>query len=127
MKLFINLSNHPSSGWTPEQMNAALEMVDNAPVIDMQFPLIDPEMNTKEVQKLAKNVFIKICKLINEYDADQVILHVMGEMCFTYKIVEFSKQSNSIICVASTTKRVVSEDANRSKVSKFEFVQFRKY
>ena len=126
-KIFINLSNHPTSGWTPEQINAALEMTNNAPLIDIQFPSIDPEMTTIEVHQLAHEIFNKICNLITEYDADQIILHVMGEMCFTYNIINLCKYNDNIICIASTTKRNVIEDKNGIKKSVFEFVQFRQY
>ena len=33
--LFINISNHPSSKWDAKQINAALEMSNNGPIIDM--------------------------------------------------------------------------------------------
>jgi hypothetical protein len=124
--LFINLSNHPSSKWSPLQLEAAMDMVDRSPVIDMAFPNIKPEMTTKEVQNLANEYIDKIKNLINEYDAEKVVLHVMGEMTFTYHIAFSFRLSPIVTCVASTTKRNVIEK-NGEKISIFEFVQFRKY
>lgn len=124
--LFINLSNHPSSKWSPLQLEAAMDMVDRSPVIDMVFPNIKPEMSTKEVQNLANEYIDKIKNLINEYDAEKVVLHVMGEMTFTYYIVFSFRLSPIVTCVASTTKRNVIEK-NGEKISIFEFIQFRKY
>ena len=124
--LFINLSNHPSSSWDAQQINAALEIVDNGPIIDMQFPNVDPNMTSNDVIDLADNYFSKILNLIREYEADYIVFHIMGEMTFTFNLVKLLNE-NGYHCYASTTKRTVIEDKNGIKTSKFEFVQFREY
>lgn len=128
--LFINISNHPSSKWDVKQITAALKMVDNGPIIDVQFPNVDPEMTTEDIIALAKDMFYKnILDIIAECDfPDYIILHVMGEMSFTYNFVNIVKnfKGENIDCVVSTTKRnVVEKDGVKTSV--FEFVQFRKY
>ena len=128
-KIFINLSNHPSNKWSSNQIATAIDMADMGPVVDVPFPNIDPEMSTDDISGLARDIFYKdILNLIAEYDADEVILHVMGEMTFTYNIINLVKnfKGENIVCVASTTKRNVVEK-NGIKTSTFEFVQFRKY
>ena len=126
--LFINLSNHPSQKWSSKQIERALEIVDNCPIIDMQFPNIDPEMSTNEVQDLAGNYIDKILDLLNDYECDNCIVHIMGEMTFVYNFVDIVKNYyGKITCVASTTRRIVSEDENGVKKSTFEFVNFRRY
>lgn len=124
--LFINISNHPSSKWDVKQINAALEMSNNGPIIDMSFPNIDPCMTSNDVIDLADDYFTKVNNLIDEYEADYVVFHVMGEMTFTFNLVKLLNE-NGYHCYASTTKRLVVEDNNGTKISKFEFIQFREY
>jgi len=125
-KLFINLTNHPSSKWGEKQLEAALELVDNSPIIDIQFPNVKPELTSKEVYDLAKEYADKIVNLVLEYESSMCVVHVMGEMTFTFHIVEMLKQIPRIICTASTTRRITKEE-NGVKTSIFEFVQFRPY
>ena len=126
--LFINLSNHPSQHWSIKQVEKALELVDNCPIIDMPFPDVDPNMSTNEVKDLAQEYIDKITDLLKEYEVDNCIVHIMGEMTFVFNFVDLVKAYyGNICCVASTTKRVVLEDKNGNKVSTFEFVNFRRY
>lgn len=50
----------------------------------------------------------------------------MGEMTFTYALVKRLKEAG-IRCVASTTKRICTENADGSRTSQFNFVRFRDY
>ena len=124
--LFINLSNHPSSKWSAKQIDAALKLSDNGPIIDMPFPNIDPEMSSDEINALSDEYVAKIINLAKEYETDYAIIHVMGEMTFTYSLVH-NLNNNGYYCYASTTKRNVIEKENGTKISTFEFVQFRRY
>ena len=124
--IFINLSNHPSSKWSKTQIEAALALCENGPLIDIPFPNIEPEMLTVEVSKLASKYVAQIIDLIKEYDADYAFIHVMGEMTFTFNVVT-QLAENGHNSFASTTKRNVIENADGTKTSTFEFVQFRQY
>ena len=135
-KIFVNLSNHPSDKWSDKQLNAAKQMVNNGPIIDIPFPQIDPEMTSDDVIGLAKEYFFKhILNAMYDFETHEacpIILHIMGEMCFTYNVVELAKNFTekdleNITCVASTTKRNVVEKEDGTKISTFEFVQFREY
>ena len=106
MNLFINLSNHPSSKWSPKQIETALSISDNGPIIDIDFPNIDPNMTDMDVRKLASKYLKQILDLIEEYEVDNAFIHVMGEMTFTFNIVNLF-MNNGYICYASTTKRNV--------------------
>ena len=128
--LFINFSNHPSMNWTVKQIERALELVDNCPIIDMPFPDVDPNMSTNEVKDLAQDYIDKITDLLREYEVDNCIVHIMGEMTFVFNFVDLAKTYyGNITCVASTTKRIVivKETNDKEKVSSFEFVNFRRY
>jgi hypothetical protein len=50
----------------------------------------------------------------------------MGELTFTFKLVELLK-SHGITVLASTTLRTTQDLSDGTKISKFEFVQFRSY
>lgn len=116
--MFINLTNHPSSGWSEEQLKAAQEYGE---VIDLTFPNIEPHFTSKDIHELADTTV----KGIMELD-EQPVVHVMGEMTFTYAIV-FRLKAKGITCVASTTERIVKMMPDGKKISEFKFVQFREY
>lgn len=115
--MFINLSNHPSIGWSKEQLEAAQQYGE---IVDLSFPNVEPSFTTKDVNELAD----VIVEGIKDLDATPVV-HVMGEMTFTYAVVTRLKALD-ITCVASTTERIVQEE-NGKRISEFKFVQFREY
>lgn len=117
--IFINLSNHPSSGWSGEQLSAARAYGE---IVDIPFPMVSPEATLEQVKDLAEQCVNDIMGL----NAQKCVVHVMGEMTLTYRIVSLLKR-RGIPCVASTTERQVHTDENGNKVSAFRFVQFRKY
>lgn len=121
--MLINLSNHPSLNWQHPQINAAENKYDS--VTDIPFPDIDPELDTDAVSELA-TIYLSRCHelLLGSNDNDNAI-HVSGEPCFVFQFVTLAKNSG-ITCICSTTKRVVSSNAE-IKTSIFEFVKFRKY
>ena len=116
--MFINLTNHPSTGWSEEQWNAAQKY---GKIIDISFPIIEPFFSKTEVDELADITVDSITGL----DSNPVV-HVMGEMTFTYAVVERLK-AQGFVCVASTTERLVKMTPDGKKISDFKFVQFREY
>lgn len=118
--MFINLSNHPTALWTTEQMAEAKNFGE---VLDMPFPNITPESTTEEVQRMADDFANRITERRGN---ESLVVHIMGEMTFTFKVVERLK-SLGIRCVASTTERRAYDDDKGKKVSEFKFVQFRDY
>ena len=117
--MFINITNHPSSLWEEIQLNEAKKYGE---IVDIPFPVIDPKLNISEIKDLAKEYVDKIVHL----DAETKVVHIMGEMTFTFCVVNML-QKLGIQCVASTTRRdtIIAEDG--SKISKFHFEQFRPY
>lgn len=119
--MFINFSNHPSSGWLKEQLDAAQKYGE---IVDINFPNINPEFTSEMVNNLADEAVATI----TSYGKD-IIVHIMGEMTFTYAVVSRLK-GLGIKCVASTTKRdpkkvIILPDG--TKISDFHFIQFREY
>ena len=113
----LNLSNHPSSGWTDAQRKAAEK--EFGPVEDLPFPSIPPDLEEEALQQLVEEYHDKVL------DLAPTAVHIMGEMTFTFALVQRLKEA-AIPCVASTTKRLVNEQ-NGNKVVAFQFVRFRTY
>ncbi|SRR5581483_8118363 len=138
--VFVNISNHPSNTWGEKQRKAIQDIVTfynegelDLETVDIQFPPVDPEWDWYTVWKLAHETLIQIEKTVREHNGDKEaihIVHIMGEMGFTYDIVEGLKEQGvwdyRFVPIHSTTKRVVVEEKGK-KISQFEFVRFRKY
>lgn len=117
--IFVNFSNHPSDIWDETQLAAARVYGE---VKDLTFPTISPEMSSDEVKKLAGECVDVMLKLFGE----DIVVHIMGEMTFTFMVVTRLKEMG-ITCVASTTERKVTMNADGTKQSEFSFVKFREY
>ncbi len=115
--VMINLSNHPTENWTDIQKNEALKECED--IIDIPFPQIDPTCSSDMIGELA----ISYIEKIKTYQP--CIVHIMGEMTFTYNIVKNLKEVG-IKCIASTTDRL-SDINNDVKTSIFKFIGFREY
>lgn len=115
--MLLNLSNHSSTNWPQNQMQAAIAQYGT--VQDLPFPQINPEWTSDQVLQLAEEYEIKIRKI------NPSAVHIMGELIFTFMLVN-KLTSIGIPCVASTTKRNVKEEDGK-KTSAFEFVRFRSY
>lgn len=118
--MLVNLSNHPSMMWAKEQMETALLLYGT--VGDCPFPDVEPGWSVEEVERLADD---RVNWLLETF-GQSIVVHVMGEMTFTYAVVSRLK-AKGVVCVASTTERCVYVAADGRKVSDFRFVQFRQY
>ncbi len=117
--IFLNLSNHPSSQWEENQIEAAKEYGE---IEDMPFPAILPDATENETQEIAKDYLDKILEKAGNAN---ITVHIMGEMTFTYALVSLLK-AEGITCLASTTNRIAEEQGSK-KTSEFHFVRFREY
>ena len=127
--MLINLSNHPAANWSEAQTAAGLSLYNE--IVDLPFPAIDPEASIEQIIELATEYSEKVKKMLGytnfeTFDTKINAVHIMGEMTFTYNVVRLLQQK-VITCLASTTKRSVKEEAGGTKISVFEFVQFRRY
>lgn len=120
MNLIINLSNHPSANWNEEQRKAALEFGE---IKDLPFPNIDENLDEEGIEALTD----KYLEMIKELSGNEpCTVHIMGEMTFTYALVNKLK-AEGYTCVASTSWRDVEIMPDGSKQVKFHFCRFRKY
>lgn len=118
--LLINLSNHPSTGWGARQREAA-EMYGE--IEDMDFPAIPPVAGEREITDLAEEY---VARIEERAETRDVTVHIMGEMTFCYAVIT-RLQPLGIPCIASTTRRQVTETADGVKEVRFDFETFRKY
>jgi len=119
--MLINISNHPKSTWSAEQLEKAQQLYGE--VVDYPFPLVDPSWSIEEVIGLANALYADITQ---KYPNKHTYLHIMGEHSLVYHLVSMFEQ-NGYTCVLSTTDRTVEVLPNGSKKVHFDFVRFRKY
>lgn len=120
-RVFVNLSNHPSSDWSNEQKVMASRYGE---IVDVPFPPVPSSCDGKDMEKLENKTMGAIIKAA--YPAKEVTVHVMGEMTLTFRIVSQLK-ARGIRCVASTSERTAEELGNGEIISQFHFVAFREY
>lgn len=116
--MLLNLTNHPSTYWSDEQKNTAIEKY--GCIQDLTFPQIDPSWDETQIDQLV-NEYEKKIKAISP-----TAVHLMGEMTFTFRLVNRLK-ALGIDCIASTSERIAKEDGFGNKSSSFHFIQFRNY
>ncbi|MFO8072232.1 MAG: CRISPR-associated protein [Polyangia bacterium] len=123
--VFLNLSNHPLSTWTPEQLEAARELGLGEPTdLEGGMPLVPAEAGADEVAELAREI------------ADRAIgqgaaaAHVATEHNLTVALVR-ELQARGVRCFAATTEREVEErgmpNGEMEKRAVFRFRRWREY
>lgn len=130
--MLINLSNHPTAMWLPEQTEAAHRAYGE--VFDLPFPVVPADANETDIQTIAQEYLKKVQTIAQEYlnkvqtfsPSAEAVVHIMGEMTLTYALVCLLKQAG-YTCVASTSVREVYEEEPGKKTAVFRFVRFRKY
>lgn len=119
--MFINFSNHGSSFWSEEQINAASEYGE---IRDIQFPNVAPEANEEDIAALASDCVKNIMAL-----NPQAVM-CQGEYTLTFAVVSELMKSG-VICLSACTKRITTEtvlpDGTTKKDSVFKFEKFRKF
>lgn len=119
-KYLVNLSNHPSCNWCEKQRNEALKYGE---IVDIPFPDVDANGDEIYIENLTEcylNKLQSICAI------GLVTIHLMGELTLTFSLLK-RLQEKEILCIASTSKRIVKEYPNGRKEVTFQFERFRKY
>ncbi|MCB9367139.1 MAG: hypothetical protein H6508_08175 [Calditrichaeota bacterium] len=121
--MLVNLSNHPSDRWPPEQRDAALAQFGT--VTDLPFPEVDPQARTIEIARLARTITSECLRRLTD-SASVNAVHVAGEFTLTYQIVR-ELERVGIRAVVATTRRIVAEQPSGERTYRFEFSMFRDY
>lgn len=116
---FINLTNHPLEAWSDEQLAAASTYGE---AVDYPFPAVAPAATEEDIAATAAAI---VADITARYGTECTV-HLMGEFTMTAALLQRFQQ-RGIVCVASTTERIVSETEPGKKVVEFKFVKFRKY
>ena len=119
--IFINLSSHPSTAWSLQQLSEASKYGD---IVDRAFPEVDPHMSGEDVRKTAQNIAAEIA----EIKPDAVMCQ--GEFTLTYALVQALKAYQITVfaaCSQRCTEETTDENGNTVKKAVFRFVQFRTY
>ena len=126
--MFLNISNHPSSRWSPEQLKAAQDLSGgDGIVIDVAFPNVNPAERSEMIRCIASDLI----KSLNISDRRPVAAAlVQGEFTLSFALISILKEMR-VTVVAACSERNVTEatapDGSTTKVVRFDFVQFRKY
>lgn len=119
--MFVNFSNHPSSLWSEKQRKEAEKYGE---IVDLKFPLINPEDSRDDLINLAETCTEQILKF-----KPQCVM-CQGEMGMVYHVVRKLKEEG-VRVVAACSHRMVEETIDKNnntvKSSTFVFVQFREY
>lgn len=118
--LLINLSNHPYAEWQEEQREAAKIY---GTCIDIPFPQIDPNADDNQLESIVDKYARQVKEYVKTYE---VTAHIMGEMCFTYRLIK-RLSSIGIRCICSTSYRLVHDEDNGKRYVEFHFKKFRNY
>ncbi len=121
--MLINLSNHPISCWSQNQLAAAKELY--VDVIDLPFPAVPPQSDEVSIADLAQEYQDRCLSTLHQFPLQKNAVHVMGEMTLTYALVSLLLK-DGVDCVASTTERIVTGIQGKD-VPEFRFVRFRRY
>lgn len=119
--VLVNLSNHPSSKWSREQSDAAMEY--GSELVDIPFPAVEGSADEQDIDRLAQECFDRILEVAA---GRNVTVHVAGEFTLTVKVVEHCKKVG-IPCVASCSERIMEEGPDGTIIRRFAFSRFRRY
>ena len=123
MTTLLNITHHPSTGWSEEQRTAANALAEKLTVVDRSFPSVDPAATTDQVDLLADDIADDIA---TRYAVATTIVHLMGEMTLTVALVA-RLQGLGFRVIASTTERILVDEGVQSRTLRFEFHSFRDY
>ncbi len=122
MSVFINYTNHPSSFWSKEQLQAAEKYGD---VIDITFPAVSPQANEMEIHDLITEQIEKLLTF------NPAAVLCQGEFTLAFGIVSGLKKKGIKVLAACSSRQVLESidaiDDQKQKMISFKFVRFREY
>lgn len=120
MKTLVNITNHPSSKWSREQFEAAMQIADQ--IIDIPFPSVPPTATTTDIFSMA----VSLVEMIAETPRQLSMVLIQGEFTLTHLVVRSLMKVGVRVC-AATSERVSVDLGDGKKSVEFRFVKFRDY
>lgn len=122
IEMFANVTNHPSAGWSAEQV-AACEAI-GGEVREFPMPEVPPDAGMEAVTALAAKIAGEVIRSGAKWAL------VQGEPTLVWAMLHFL-QDGGVRCLAATTRREASVrpvgEGRMEKVSVFRFVGLREY
>ena len=115
--IFLNISNHPSRGWSREQTAAAMN--ECVSIVDVKPPAVPPYASLDEVRVMSGAV-------LDSVPVGTTHAMVSTEYTLTFLLVGIL-QSRGIKCFNATTERQLRIDDGGVKHTVFRFERFREY
>ena len=118
---FINLTNHPSAGWSEKQLRAAQAY---GTVVDLPFPRVSPAWTDGEIDRVAGEYLDLILRRGNP------VVLLQGDFLFTYRLIRLLKKADIRVVTACCERKAaetVCPDGTVRKSSVFEFDSFKEY
>jgi len=141
----INISNHPSTGWSEEQKKGWDD------IIDIPFPQVSPSATAEEVASAAtffyKNIIEDLYRsyreevhsgkvasaphrnaVLRKKLLSKVMFHLAGEYCFFYSLATAIIADGGKIVTACSERQVTEKTNKEGQTEKkviFQFVQWR--
>lgn len=117
---FANISRHPVSSWSREQVKAASEISDGAGITDYQFPKVDPLASSEEIVRQAYEFADKIL-------GENIHFHgmVMGEYSLTIALIHELRMKGMHTYVACMGDGYQDEEIGVKQFQPRHFIQFR--
>lgn len=122
--MFINLSNHQSSKWSSAQLESAFALTSDNHIQDIPFPVVPSTATTTDILTIADGLHHIVMK--NKPEA----IMIAGEFTLAYTLIELCLRAGIKVVAACSdrrTKETVNEDGTVTKITVFEFVQFREF
>lgn len=121
--MLLNLSNHPVTEWTKDQLEIAEH--DFGRIIDEPFPMIPPEYSGEEVRQMAEQ-YLDICRsVLGQPDKGNAVM-LSGEIVFCSMLSHMLlKAGYRVVC--ATTRRDVINHGDGIIERTFKFIRFRDY
>ena len=125
-EVFLNLSNHASTTWSSEQLEAARALAPEAKLVDIAFTQVNPSYSTPEVMTLAESCWNELKSTLIDASQRPVGAMVAGEPTLCLALVQ-RLQRAGVTCYCATTRRESQVSAEGIKTSQFTFVRFRRW
>ncbi len=124
--MFINYSNHPSAGWSVEQIKAAEK--EFGMIRDLPFPNVEVSLDRDAIHALAVKETEKIIGLLAESREENAVM-CQGEFTLCFSVVSMLQKAG-IRAVSAVTERIteeITENGVSVKKSIFRFAGYREY
>ena len=125
--MLVNFTNHPSNKWGKEQIAEAEQSFGH--IVDLPFPSVPTDADTKQISELADEQIHKIAELLSNRKETANAVLCQGEFTLAFAVIA-RLLSRGAMVISAVSDRVVSETQMEGETHKdvvFRFAGFRAY